>query len=229
MNTNIKKVFVLLFTAATLASCSNDPEKPGRTYMPDMQYSQAYETYSENPNFEDSTSARPPVDGTISRGTLPAKYSATPADESYHVSYMYKRYFKDTNEDYIRAGEELKNPFKPSKELLAEAKLVYNTNCKVCHGDKGAGDGSIVESGAYPPVPNYRERLPLLKEGQMFHSITYGKNLMGSYSSQITVDETWKVILYIQQLAEVGPFSKEEENAEETSTEVSQDTTVANN
>ncbi len=148
---------------------------------------------------------------------------------------MYKRYYKETNEDYVRAGEELQNPFKPSKELLAEAKLVYNTNCKVCHGDKGEGDGSIVQSGAYPPVPAYKERLPLLKEGQMFHSITYGKNLMGSYSSQITVDETWKVILYIQKLAEVGPFSKETEEVkegEEASDEAAQaeeETTVAIN
>lgn len=228
MNTNIIKVFVLLFTAAALSSCSNNPESPGRTFMPDMTYSQAYETYSENPNFRDSTSARPPVEGTISRGTLPAKYASTEADESYHVSYMYRRYYQDTNDDYVKAGEELTNPFKPTKEVLAEAKLVYNTNCKVCHGDKGEGNGSIVESGAYPPVPAYKERLPLLKEGQMFHSITYGKNLMGSYSAQITVDETWKVILYIQQLAEVGPFKKEVEETEEASEETEEETVAIN-
>lgn len=215
MNTNIKKVFVLLFIAATLASCSNNPEKPGRIFMPDMTYSQAYETYSSNPNFSDSTSARLPVEGTISRGTLPETYSATEADEAYHVSYRYKEYYSNTNEDYRRAGEELQNPLTVSKELLAEAKTIYDINCKVCHGDKGAGDGSIVNTGAYPPVPGYEDRLPLLKDGQIFHSIVYGRNLMGSYSSQLSVDEIWKVTYYIQKLGGTGQFQKVEEKASE--------------
>lgn len=218
MNTNLKQVFVLLFIAAALASCTSDPEKPGRTFMPDMAYSQAYETYSDNPNFSDSVSARLPVSGTISRGVLPEKYNADEKGESYHLSYMYKTYFEDNTDDYERAGNELTNPFTPSKEVLASAKNIYEVNCKVCHGDKGEGNGSIVESGAYPPVPAYSERLPKLKEGQMFHSIVYGKNLMGSYSSQLTVDEIWKVIFYIQQLAEVGPFEKESDGEKEGET-----------
>lgn len=232
MNTNIKKVFALLFCAGTLASCSSDPEKPGRTFMPDMAYSQAYETYSENPNFSDSTSARLPVEGTISRGMLPEKYTASEKDESYHVSYLYKRYYKDNNDDYERAGRELSNPFEPSDDILKSAKLIYNTNCKVCHGEKGAGDGSIVESGAYPPVPAYEDRLPKIAEGQMFHSIVYGKNLMGSYSSQLSVDEIWKVIFYIQQLAEVEPFEKEgseDSESEDKEEDKEEESSVASN
>ena len=80
--------FVLLMV---MDSCRNDPNHPGRTFMPDMAYSKAYETYSHNPNFSDSLTARTPVEGTIPRGFSP-----------YHYAF--------TKEDYERAGEELKNP-----------------------------------------------------------------------------------------------------------------------
>jgi SNF family Na+-dependent transporter len=34
--------------------------------------------------------------------------------------------------------------------------------------------------------------------GQMFYSITFGKNLMGSYASQLTAKQRWQVITYIK-------------------------------
>lgn len=227
MSTKIKSLFVLISLAGLLSSCSSDPQEPGRIFMPDMTYSQAYETYTENPNFQDSMTARLPVEGTISRGTLPEDYKNTSDEETYQISYLYKRYYEDTNDDYERAGRELKNPFEPTEKVLKRAKSVYEVNCQVCHGPKGMGKGTIVENGAYPPVPSYKDRLAKLKEGQMFHSIVYGKNLMGSYSSQVSVDDIWKVIYYIQKLGEVGPFEKkaESEEAKNDTTE----TTVALN
>jgi hypothetical protein len=38
-----------------------------------------------------------------------------------------------------------------------------------------------------------------LPEGKMFHSITYGKGLMGSHNF-LSVDERWKLIHYIHKL-----------------------------
>lgn len=32
----------------------------------------------------------------------------------------------------------------------------------------------------------------------MFHSVTYGKNLMGSYASQLNTLQRWEVIAYIK-------------------------------
>ena len=37
-----------------------------------------------------------------------------------------------------------------------------------------------------------------LADGTMFHSITYGKNAMGSYASQLNVSQRWMVIQYIR-------------------------------
>jgi len=202
-------VIGMLLTALlmSMSSCAGDPKKPGRIYMPDMTYSQAYETYATSPNFEDGLSARKPVAGTISRGTLPSG-QAWNEDPSYEMSFLHTRYFPETNEGYEKAGEMLKNPLLMNDKVLAEGKLLYGIYCEVCHGKEGAGNGAIVASGAYPAVPAYKDRLPTINEGKMYHSITYGKNLMGGYASQVTAEERWKLIYYIQQLGEVGPFAK---------------------
>jgi hypothetical protein len=37
-----------------------------------------------------------------------------------------------------------------------------------------------------------------MPEGQMFYSLTFGKNLMGSYASQLSAKQRWEVITYIK-------------------------------
>ena len=37
-----------------------------------------------------------------------------------------------------------------------------------------------------------------MPDGQMFYSITYGKNAMGSYASQLRTKQRWMVIHYIK-------------------------------
>ena len=216
MNTTdyIKLILLAGVIAVLATSCSTDPQEPGRTFVPDMQYSQAYEYYDVNPEFAeygmDTLTSRKPVAGSIHYGSLPPVSDDTLNEDALVVAYLYKHYYAETIEDYERAGEELRNPLPLTEEILAEGAIIYNVNCMVCHGATGMGDGSVVQSGAYPPVPSYQDRLPTITVGKMFHSITYGRNLMGPYSSQLTPEERWKVIYYIQKLAEVGPFAKDE-------------------
>lgn len=206
MNYKNSLYFSLVITGLILfSSCANDPESTGYSFLYDMRHSQAYETYSANPNFDDGRTARLPVPGTIARGTLYDK----DLEEAYHLSYRYKEYFKDTPDDYERAGATLKNPIELNDQVLKEGKALYTIKCQVCHDAKGEGKGTIVETGAYPPVPDYKISLKDKQVGKLFHSITYGRNLMGAYSSQTTVEERWKLIYYIQKLAGMGEFEAE--------------------
>lgn len=56
-------------------------------------------------------------------------------------------------------------------------------------------------SGPYPAAPKNLIADPIVSvmpEGQMFYSVTYGKNLMGSYASQLSRKQRWMVIRYIK-------------------------------
>jgi hypothetical protein len=39
-----------------------------------------------------------------------------------------------------------------------------------------------------------------LTGGKIYHTIKYGLNMMGSYASQLTPEERWKVVMYVQEL-----------------------------
>ena len=49
-----KFTYILLITILMLSACDKRSTERGHSYLPDMERSQAYDTYSENPNFEDS-------------------------------------------------------------------------------------------------------------------------------------------------------------------------------
>ena len=178
-----------------MSSCTKDPNSPGVEYMPDMYRSPSYETYSENPVFADSMTAQKPVEGTISRGEWPNSGSLVNA-----LPYAYP----NTLAGYAAAGAELKNPLELNDENKAEGKVIFEKMCMHCHGPKGEGDGQLIGTGKFPPPPAYNGgALKNLPEGKMFHTITYGKGLMGSHASQLTKEDRWKVIQYIQELQQL--------------------------
>jgi mono/diheme cytochrome c family protein len=175
-----------------MSSCTTDPNSPGVEYMPDMYRSPSYETYSTNPVFKDSMTAQLPVAGTITRGEWPNSGNLINA-----LPYAYP----NTVEGYEAAGANLKSPLDKSPEVAAQGKVIFEKMCMHCHGPKGQGDGTLIATGKFPPPPSYSgAALKELPEGKMFHTITYGRNLMGSHASQLTKEDRWKVIQYIQEL-----------------------------
>lgn len=180
-------------TIVLLNSCSTDPLSPGIEFMPDMYRSVAYKPYEENPNFKDMLGARPSVQGTISQGEFP--------NSAWGINNAIYPY-SNTNEGYEAAGLNLKNPIELTTENLEKGKAVYTKFCTPCHGDAGDGNGSIVANGKFPSPGKYWDKVTAngLNDGKMFHSITYGKNLMGQHASQVTKEERWLVIHYINDL-----------------------------
>lgn len=187
-----KATFVFCGLAALViaaAGCSDVKRKPGKVYMPDMAYSRAYETYSTNPVFADGRTNQEPVAGTIKRG------------EQYPV-HLEKDAVGDTANYY--ASRSLPNPIDTlNADQLKEAERVYLINCGICHGAKLDGNGPLWKDGdgPYPSKPAQLvgdAKYEAMPDGQMFYSITYGKNLMGSYASQLTPKQRWEVITYIK-------------------------------
>jgi len=200
----IKFISLVLFSSlAILSSCQKrHANSPGIEFMPDMYYSEAFKDYELNPLFKDSLAARRPVAGTISQGSAPN----SPMSIDQFI-YQYKL------EDYELAGANLKNPIENDSLTLAQGKEIYTKFCIQCHGEAGDGNGSIVVNGKFPNPGAYWAKEGLT-EGKMFHTLTYGKGLMGSHASQLTKTERWKTVLWVKNLIEQKKPATETKTAE---------------
>jgi len=188
VSSTLRFFLMIGFSGLLFGACQSDPNSPGVEYMPDMYRSPSFETYGENEiSGNKIMSARIPATNTIARG-------------SDNLPYPYPNTF----EGYEAAGANLKNPLEASEQNLAEAKILYTRYCVHCHGKKGQGDGTVPTNSEYPSPPSYSEGLKDLPVGKIFHTLNYGKNLMGSHASQMTKTERWKVILYVQTLQNPG-------------------------
>jgi mono/diheme cytochrome c family protein len=90
-----------------------------------------------------------------------------------------------------------------SAKELTEAERLYLINCGICHGTKLDGNGPLYKGGdgPYPVKPATLvgdARYESMPDGQMFYSVAYGKNQMGSYASQLSKHQRWMVIKYIK-------------------------------
>lgn len=182
------KFLVICCIYFLLSSCSN--EGRGYEYMPNMYRSPSLETYGKNKVFEDSINARKPVFGTIARG------------------YLKTFNYGPSLDDYLLSGDLAINPFENNTQNLTDGEALYGMFCKHCHGPNGAGGGSIMHP-IYAVIPHYNDdklirrsgsTMNQLKPGHLFHAITYGLNAMGPHASQLSEDERWKIVLYVQEL-----------------------------
>lgn len=191
-----KLTIISIFAAgATLIACSDVKRSPGRTYMPDMAYSRAYEAYTMTEERKAELLKQgihfssTPVAGTVKRGQ----------DFTFRLP-------KDTQGDstnYV-ASKAIRNPLTSlDSASMREAERLYLINCGICHGTALDGNGPLWRNGEgpYPAAPKnlITDQLMLaMPEGQMYYSVTYGKGAMGSYASQLNATQRWMVIRYIK-------------------------------
>ena len=91
---------------------------------------------------------------------------------------------------------------------------VYQVFCVSCHGPTGAGDGPVAKRGFPPPPPLTTGKSAQMKDGQLFHILTYGQGSMAPFAAQLTPDQRWDVINYVrdlQQGADTPPPTRETE------------------
>jgi len=181
----MKKLLSIVCTGLLLAavvSCGKDrPTTRKAQYMGDVDMYDPvpYETYSTSPVFDNGISAQLPVEGTIARGTTVYEYP-------------------DSEAGYQMAKDSLRSPLEINEKNLENGKAMYAIYCATCHGDKGDGMGTLVKNEKFLGVPNYKDRD--ITQGSIYHVLMYGRNLMGSHSSQLTETERWQVVHYVETL-----------------------------
>jgi len=184
----------------------------------DMADQPHYEPHQPSAFFEDGNSARPLVEGTVSRSG--GQSDAYEFDRSVHSTTAPSspiQVMADTGypADFPQNGEPLRRQLERGQER-------YNIYCAVCHGQTGAGDGMIVQRGFIRPPsfhplavdvegnPDlYRRSQNLLsvQPGYVYDKITNGYGAMYSYAARVAPADRWAIAAYIRvlQLSQAGP------------------------
>lgn len=184
-------IIVALFAVVMMAACGGVQRKPNEAYMPDMASSRAVETYDDGEALKEAgiSYTKLPVPGTVARGQ----------EGLFHIA-------KDAAGDstnYV-ASKAVQNPVTSLTEAeLKEAERLYLIQCGICHGTALDGNGPLYNGGngkfsAKPATLKGDPKYDAMPDGQMFYSVTYGKNAMGPYAAQLTSKQRWMVIYYIK-------------------------------
>jgi mono/diheme cytochrome c family protein len=131
--------------------------------------------------FENGMASREPVKGTVPRGYVPFDID-------------------NTVEGFDLAKATLKSPLDSTQVSLDKGGVLYNIYCAICHGNKGDGQGNLVKREKFLGVPSFDDAGRAITEGSIYHTIHYGKNAMGSYANQLSIEERWQVVAYVLQL-----------------------------
>ena len=202
MKNLLVNIFLVFTLSLMLLSCSADKDNPGVEYAPNMYHSTPYEPlsqitdkeigswldsnpddnhgefYNSNPYNPYGMTMRDPVPNTVKRS-----------------SYLPYRIPKDS----LELAALIKNPLASTEEVLKEGKVLYTRYCIHCHGEKGMGDGLV--GIVYKGVLALNSRAVKNKsEGHIFHVITHGKGRMWAHGSQVSIENRWKIVKYVQTL-----------------------------
>ena len=175
------KLSIALVVLVSMVSCSNNRQRQVQ-YMPDMYLSIPYDADAPKDVLNPDSSANlKPVAGTIARGWVPYEY-------------------ENSNDGYDLAKAELKSPLEKNEANLDNGKKMYTIYCVSCHGAKGDGNGYLVQREKLGGVPAYNDAGRAITEGSIYHVLMYGKGIMGSHSSQLTYQERWQIVQYVEKL-----------------------------
>ncbi len=177
---NIINIAVVIIIAMSVTSCF-DNKNPNYRYMPNMYTSGGPETNGEYDMLPNEQAALMPVEGTISRGWMPYEY-------------------ENNMEGKALATTELKNPLEVNDDNLAKGKELYKIYCSICHGNKGDGQGTLVKREKFLGIPSFSDKGRNITEGNIYHTMMYGLNAMGSHASQTSEEDRWQIAMYVLDL-----------------------------
>jgi mono/diheme cytochrome c family protein len=182
--------FLCLLTVSILGfRGASTPDAP-IVVFPDMDFQAKYKPQMSSKFFADGRADRAPVAGTVPYGR-----SAEQADPAFLRADDFRYAGKAADGSFTRGF-----PIEVSEPMIRRGQNRYEIYCQPCHGALGDGNG-ITKSYGMVATPTYHDdRLRQMAEGELFNTITHGKNTMQSYGDKLSPDERWAVIAYVRAL-----------------------------
>ncbi len=205
--------FLLIFVLAGIvivAMCGFRGEHSTRTpweIFPDMVRQQKVRAQSPIDFFGDGRGPRVPIASTVPIGyempKAPPGISPNATEPAAERSRPHIGFSVGT--DYYNTGKMGANwgtgiPVPVTAELMQRGRQRFNITCSVCHGLTAAGNGIAKQYGLNTVVTLQDERIRKMADGEIFNTITNGKNTMMSYGGNVPVADRWAIIAYVRAL-----------------------------
>lgn len=98
------------------------------------------------------------------------------------------------------SADKLNNPLTKNAETLAAGKSIFQTQCSVCHGEKGRGNGPAGATLNPKPADLTAKKVSQQSDGAIFWKITTGNSPMPSYKLSLSEQQRWQLVNYIRSL-----------------------------
>ena len=165
--------------------------EPPFEIFPDMNYQDKVKDQQPSAFFADGNSARLPVPGTVAM-EMPAKndYWASGKWNDTHFG----------NGIPVHEAKDGGRALAIDAENMARGRERYNISCAICHGAAGDGQGVVTKFGLTGVASYQNDRLRQASDGDIFNTISNGKGQMLGYGYNITIDDRWRIVMYVRAL-----------------------------
>jgi mono/diheme cytochrome c family protein len=198
----------LLFTIAVIAVFGFRGQKSTGSPLeifPDMVRQMKVRAQAPLNFFSDGRGPRLPVAGTVPIGYEMPKPN-TPGTQAMSIGpWSHPHASFSVGTDYHNTGKMGDHwgtgiPVEMTRELMQRGQQRFNITCAMCHGAAAAGNGIVKQHGLATVVSLQDERIRKMSDGEIFSTITNGKNTMMAYGPNIIVADRWAIIAYLRAL-----------------------------
>ncbi len=172
--------------------------RPPIEVFPDMDHQAKYKPQAESKFFGDGRADRPIPPGTVPYGRGEGVEPGHPLHDDTYLRADDFRYRGKLADGSFARG--FPAALTVDEALIRRGQNRFNIYCSPCHGPLGDGNG-ITKSYGMAATPSYHDdRIRSMPEGEIFNTITNGKNTMFPYADKLSPDDRWAVIAYVRAL-----------------------------
>jgi mono/diheme cytochrome c family protein len=203
--------FLLLFVltgvalVAILGFRGQKGSQPPFELFPDMVRQVKVRAQAPLGFFADGRGPRLPVAGTVPIGYEMPNPENTPSGAPPGELLSHQRVAFSAGTDYYNTGKMGDRwgtgiPIEVTPQLMERGRERFNITCAMCHGATATGNGITKQYGLATVVTLQDDRIRKMADGEIFNTLTNGKNTMMAYGPNIMVADRWAIIAYLRAL-----------------------------
>ncbi len=196
--------FLALVVFAMAGFRGQKSSQPSIEIFPDMDRQPKVKAQTPSEFYADGRAARPPVSGTVPLGYAMPMHKLIDGSVG-QATGPYKQIIFSSSPTYIDTGKMGESwgtgiPFEMSPAVMGRGQQRFGIYCAVCHGATGAGNGIAQKFGLNTVQSLLQDRIRVMADGEIFDTMSHGKNTMMGYGDRIQVVDRWAIIAYLRAL-----------------------------